>query len=170
MDAKSLEFVLKSEGGYVNHPDDKGGATNMGVTQKTYDTYSDNNGQQHRDVKGISKTEVSDIYEKMYWSPSGCHSLQLPLSLAVFDTAVNFGVFRAVSFLQKVSGAKEDGVLGPKTIAAANSKNPKDLAIKIVELRLARRNETVARNPSQKIFLKGWINRDEDLRQEILSA
>lgn len=168
MDNKSFEFVLSKEGGISNHPSDAGGVTNMGVTQKTYDSYSDKKGLPRRDVRGMSKNEASDIYESMFWSPSGCNSLQLPLALAVFDTAVNFGVFRAVSFLQKVSGAKTDGVLGPKTILAAQSKDSKELAVKIVELRIARRHETVAKNPSQKVFLKGWINRDEDLRQEIL--
>lgn len=170
MDNKSLDFVLKSEGGYTNHPNDAGGATNFGITQKVYDIYSDNHAQRHRDVAGISKAEVSDIYEKMYWAPSGCYSLKQPLALAVFDTAVNFGVFRAVSFLQRACGSKEDGVLGPNTIKSANSKDPKELALKIVEFRLARRDDTVARNPSQSVFLKGWKNRDNSLKAEILSV
>ena len=65
----ALKFVLRWEGGFVDHPNDPGGRTNKGVTQKVYDSWRQRQGQPVRDVKAIDDAEVISIYRGDYWVP-----------------------------------------------------------------------------------------------------
>jgi lysozyme family protein len=118
---ESLPFVLRWEGGYVNHPADPGGATNKGVTQKVYDGWRARQGLSARDVRQLEDGELAAIYENDYWLPPRCHVLQQQLGLVHFDTAVNMGVGRAVKLLQTGLGCAVDGAFGPGTQKAADS-------------------------------------------------
>jgi lysozyme family protein len=115
----SLPFVLRWEGGYVNHPNDPGGATNKGVTQKVYDDWRRRQGLPTRDVRQLEDAEMHAIYEAGYWLPPRCDLLQRQLDLVQFDTAVNMGVGRAVRMLQGALGCDVDGDFGPATRQAA---------------------------------------------------
>jgi lysozyme family protein len=115
----SLPFVLRWEGGYVNDPDDPGGATNKGITQKVYDGWRRRQGRAEQTVRNITDAEVQAIYEADYWMPPRCDLLQRQLDLVQFDTAVNMGVGRAVRFLQGALGCGVDGDFGPNTRNAA---------------------------------------------------
>ncbi len=161
--AMALKFTLLWEGGYVNHPDDPGGATNKGVTQDTYNTYRINNRLSTRRVDLITDAEVHDIYLSMYWKPSQANIMVLPLAIAHFDTAVNFGVGGAIEFLQEALGISADGIFGPGTQAALLANNNAQTAQKIVWGRIYYRNQRVNSNPTQGVFLTGWLNRDNDL-------
>ena len=100
----ALQFVLQQEGGFVNNPNDPGGATNRGVTQGTYDRYRSAQGVAPRAVSGIADGEVSDIYQTQYWTAARCmdiEQLDAGLALVVFDTAVNSGVGEASRILQR---------------------------------------------------------------------
>ena len=96
----SLPFILRWEGGFIDHPADPGGATNKGVTQKVYDAWRARQGQPPRSVRLIEDAEMHAIYESNYWVPPRCDLLSGPLDLVQFDTAVNMGPGRAVRFLQ----------------------------------------------------------------------
>ena len=72
---KALKFVLKWEGGYVNDPDDKGGATNKGITQGTYNGWLKSKGLQSKDVKFITSDEVAKIYYQNYWLKAKCNTM-----------------------------------------------------------------------------------------------
>ena len=89
---KALTFVLIREGGYVNDPDDPGGATNRGITQRTYNAYRAKQNKPVADVKYISEYEVKEIYYKNYWLAAGCQKMTSKFAVACFDTAVNMGV------------------------------------------------------------------------------
>ena len=134
---KALQFVLKWEGGYVNNPNDKGGATNKGITQGTYNSWLISKGQQRKDVKFISQNEVEEIYYKNYWLKAGCQNMSKKFAVLAFDTAVNMGVGRVREFLQ-----------------AADYKHPE----KFIKAREAKYRE-FASYGNQKIFLQGWLNR-----------
>lgn len=134
---KALQFVLKWEGGYVNNPNDKGGATNKGITQGTYNSWLISKGQQRKDVKFISQSEVEEIYYKNYWLKAGCQNMSKKFAVLSFDTAVNMGVGRVRGFLQ-----------------AADYKYPE----KFIKAREAKYRE-FASYGNQKIFLQGWLNR-----------
>jgi lysozyme family protein len=161
--ATALKFTLQWEGGYVNHPDDPGGATNMGVIQDTYNTYRIEKRLPTQPVEFITNEEVHDIYFSMYWKPSQANIMVLPLAVAHFDTAVNFGVGGAIEFLQEALGIGADGIFGPGTQAALSANNNAQTAAKIVQGRINYRNQRVDSYPSQEVFLQGWLNRDHDL-------
>lgn len=162
----ALKFVLRWEGGFVDHPNDPGGRTNKGVTQKVYDGWRSRQGQAPRDVKDIDDGEVIAIYRGDYWVPPRCDLLHSPLDLVQFDTAVNMGVGRAVRFLQATVGCEADGDFGPGTErAVANC----DLGQTVAAY--CRRREDfyrglVAKKPKLGVFLKGWLNRLNALRKE----
>ena len=108
---KCLEMILHHEGGYVNHPKDPGGETNLGVTKRVYEEWG---GQ--KNMKDLTVEDVAPIYKKNYWGRAKCDQLPSGLDLAVFDWSVNSGVGRAVKKLQKMIGTVADGGIGPNTL------------------------------------------------------
>ena len=164
---KSLPFVLRWEGGYVNHPADPGGATNKGVTQRVYDDWRRRQGEPPRDVREITDAEVHAIYEADYWMPPRCDLLGRQLDLVQFDTAVNMGVGRAVKFLQQAVGCGVDGDFGPATQKAAEACDLGSTIIAYCDIREAFYRNLAQRRPQMQVFLKGWLNRLNALRQEV---
>lgn len=133
----ALNFVLVREGGFVNDPNDKGGATNKGITQGTYNNYLSKKGQASKLVKNITNEEVEDIYYSMYWLPAGCEKMTPKFAVVCFDTAVNMGVGRVKEFLSACQYC--------------------DLEIYFIA-RIKKYNE-FAKVASQRGFLHGWLNR-----------
>lgn len=165
--ASCLAFVLKWEGGYVNNPADPGGATNKGITQTTYTAWRQSQGLPPQTVQAITDAEVQTIYLQNYWHPCGADRVPDQLNLAAFDTAVNLGVSRAVRFLEQCVGTSTDGVFGPQTQVAAGACSVPATAAAYCDAREAYYRNLVAQNPSQQVFLKGWLNRLNDLRATI---
>ncbi|MEK8050951.1 glycosyl hydrolase 108 family protein [Ideonella sp. DXS22W] len=164
---QALPFVLKWEGGYVNHPADPGGATNKGITQKVYDEWRGRQGLPARSVKELEDSEMHALYESGYWLPPKCDKLDDPLNLVQFDTAVNMGVGRAARFLQQAVGAGVDGSIGPGTLQCVANCDPGDALENYCNTREAYYKNLVAGNPKLGVFLKGWMNRLNALRQQI---
>lgn len=163
----SLPFILRWEGGYVNHPNDRGGATNRGVTQRVYDDWRQRQGLAARDVRQLTDDELHSIYEAGYWLPPKCDALDNPLDLVQFDTAVNMGTGRAAKFLQQAVGATVDGAIGPGTLQCVASCDTGDTLAKYCDAREAFYRNLVARKPDQAVFLKGWMNRLNALRKQV---
>lgn len=163
----SLPFVLRWEGGYVNHPNDPGGATNKGVTQRVYDDWRRKQGLPPRSVKAIEDPEVHAIYDTGYWVPPRCDDLRRHLDLVQFDTAVNMGVGRAVRFLQKAVGTSVDGGFGPNTLQAVDGSDLGSTLVAYCNEREAYYRRLAERNPKLSVFLKGWLNRLDALRREV---
>lgn len=164
---RSMKFVAKWEGGFSDHPNDPGGRTNFGVTQRVYDAYRRRQLQPTRDVRFIAKHEVDRIYRVGYWDTAGCDELAWPLCLAVFDVAVNSGPARAVKMLQQACGATQDGRFGPLTQAAAQSMDAVECAERVLDIRTAFYRRLVQLRPKSYVFLRGWLRRVDDLRQEV---
>ena len=162
---KALTLLLAHEGGYVNHPRDPGGATNMGVTQKTYSTFRRAAGKPEVSVRSISESEVASIYRTSYWLMVRADDLAAGLDYAVFDFGVNSGPSRAIRFLQKAAGADVDGIIGPKTLAAVARHKPEDLINAILDARLAWLRTLDTWND----FGRGWSNRIADVRRDGLA-
>jgi lysozyme family protein len=163
----ALPFILRWEGGFVDHPADPGGRTNKGVTQRVYDAWLRRQGLPARDVKLITDDEVHRIYESGYWIPPRCDLLSSPLGLVQFDTAVNMGAGRAVRFLQKAVGCDDDGDFGPATESAVAACDAGAVIGTYCDLREAFYRRIVQNKPSQAVFLKGWMNRLNSLRREV---
>lgn len=157
----SLRYVLAHEGGYVNDPDDAGGATNRGITQKTYDGHRRRKGLPIRAVRGITPAEVAEIYRDQYWVPIRGDQLPSGVDYAVFDYGVNSGVSRAIKHLQEVLGVKVDGVIGELTLAAIEEREPVELIEAYVErrMRFLRGIKSSSGQGGWKKFGKGWTRR-----------
>jgi lysozyme family protein len=167
----SLPFVLRWEGGFVDHPDDPGGATNKGVTQRVYDAWRQRQGLARRSVAELADAEMEAIYEEGYWTPPGCDLLRRRLDLVQFDTAVNMGVGRAVRMLQGTLGCAVDGDFGPITRQAAEACDLGNALPAYCAAREAYYRRLAELRPRLRVFLKGWLNRLNALRQQVgLSA
>jgi lysozyme family protein len=163
----ALKFVLRWEGGFVDHPNDPGGRTNKGVTQKVYDGWRARQGMPRRDVKQIEDAEVHSIYATDYWVPPRCDLLGSPLDMVQFDTAVNMGVGRAVRFLQASVGCGVDGDFGPGTERAVAGCDTGTVVADYCKHREAFYRRLAEKNPKLSVFLKGWMNRLNSLRKEV---
>lgn len=142
----ALQFLFPSEGGYSNHKADKGGATNMGVTQSTYNAYLLRKKLPQKDVKLITKEEAVQIYYENYWLVSGADKTQdSKMAIVLFDTAVLHGPGKAKTFYQQSGG---------------------DLTT-FLKLREQSYDKIVANDPSQKVFHQGWKNRVNNLRKYV---
>jgi lysozyme family protein len=159
----ALAFTLKEEGGYVDDPDDSGGATNHGVTQDTYDHYRLNHGLQIKDVREIADHEVSDIYGSMYWLPAHCAELPPKLGICHFDWAVNHGVRGAIETLQTALYVTADGIFGAQTRAALEKEPEAETIKEYLDNRREWYRERVRHVPSQAKFLNGWLGRVDRL-------
>lgn len=157
----ALRHVLAHEGGFVNHPKDPGGATNMGVTQAVYDAYRDRQGKSRRSVRAITPDEVADIYKRQYWDTVMCDDLPSGLDYAVFDYAVNSGPRRAAQDLQRELGVTVDGIVGQMTLAAVSKVDVFDLIERLCD----RRMKFLRGLKHWSTFGKGWSNRVEDVRR-----
>ena len=154
----ALAFVLRWEGGFVNDPNDHGGRTNKGVTQRVYDAWRASQGQPVADVEKISDSEVSAIYAQNYWRKTICDALQSHIDLVQFDTAVNMGPNRAVKILQQAIGVDPDGHFGPATKQACDSCAAPDTTAHYCDIREALYRH-FAEAPGQDRVLAGWLNR-----------
>lgn len=146
---KAFKFTSAWEGGYSNHPNDSGGATNFGITQATFEA-SGGSGP----VANITKEQAKEIYRKYFWEGIGANKVQDPLATVLFDTAVNFGTEGAKKFISEIGGLGGD---------------PSITAQKLVEARKNYRHQRVAEKSNQQTFLQGWLNRDNALMAYVKS-
>ena len=152
----SLEAVLKHEGGYVNHPDDPGGRTNMVITQAVYEKYLGRKVTE-QEMKDMKTGDVRIIYKENYWDKVKGDDLPAGIDFCVFDWAVNSGVSRASKALQKVVVAVADGVIGPNTLKEVNSAD----AQVVIEQLTDAREEFYKKLSTFDTFGKGWLSRNE---------
>ena len=108
-----LKLILHHEGGYVNHPKDPGGETNLGVTKRVYEEWGGT-----KNMRDLTVEDVAPIYKKNYWDRVKADQLPEGLDLCVFDWAVNSGTGRAAKKLQAMIGTTVDGGIGPNTLRA----------------------------------------------------
>jgi len=166
----ALKQCLKWEGStFTNDPDDRGGATKYGVIQTRYDEYRKFKGLAKQTVRNITMPEVREIYRKYYWDEVQGDRLPQVLDVAVFDAAVNHGPSRAAKWLQSMLGVMVDGKIGTETIVAAvkatddeGKVEEKLLAGKFCDRREQFYEDIAVGN--QRKWLKGWMNRLNDLR------
>lgn len=156
---KIIERVLEHEGGYVNHPKDPGGATNLGITQRVFDEYLAASGIKPYSVKLITRSQAMSIYRVKYWMRIKGDELQHGWDYAMMDAAVNSGPKRAVEWAQEVLGLTVDGVMGPKTRAAIHHA-PKEKLNEYMDKRLA----FLKSLDTWATFGKGWGKRVEHVR------
>lgn len=160
---KCLDMLLKHEGGYIHHPQDPGGQTNLGVTKATYDEFYGGDATEEV-MRAITVGDVAPIYLQNYWDKCLCHSLASGLDWAVFDWAVNSGPSRAGKALQKAVGAVQDGHIGPMTMRRTEQHDPREL----IEYLYTERDSFYRSLDTFDSFGKGWIRRNNETRDQAL--
>lgn len=150
----ALEAVLHHEGGYVNHPSDPGGMTNLGVTKRVWEEWV-KRPVDEAEMRSLTPEMVAPLYKQRYWDRVRGDDLPAGVDYCVFDCGINSGPGRAVKFLQQVVGADDDGVIGPGTLKAVAAM-PAD---EIVSKYQAKRLEFLQALPTWDTFGKGWGRR-----------
>lgn len=157
---KSLEIVLKHEGGFVDHPEDPGGATNKGITHKTYADFLGRPLEDVSELKNIPEEHVEKIYKTGYWDRVKADELPSGVDFCTFDWAVNSGSGRASKALQRAVQATPDGAVGPMTLAAVKDADAEEIIKAITK----EREEFYRSLRTFETFGKGWLRRNEETR------
>lgn len=150
----AFDKLLKHEGGFSDHSADPGGKTRYGVTEAVA-----REAGYRGDMRELPLDLAQRIYKDKYWDAMQAEALPADVRYIVFDGAVNSGVTQSAKWLQRACGVKDDGVVGPATIRAANSLASDGLKRRILGQRL----RFMATLPNWPAFGRGWANRIADL-------
>lgn len=151
---KALAAVLHHEGGFVNHPSDPGGMTNLGCTKKVWEEWV-GHPVDEATMRNLKPSDVAPLYKAKYWDKVHGDELPAGVDYVVFDAAINSGPGRAAKWLQAAVGVDADGAIGPATMRAVNARP----AAKIVEEFNSRRLSFLHDLPTWGTFGKGWARR-----------
>ena len=161
---QALAWVLQSEGGNDDDPDDPGGRTSRGITQNEYNAYLTLMGLlPGEDVWQAPQAQIDDIYQKSYWQPY-CPQLFFGVDYSFFDEAVNTGPHEAALILQRALGVAADGHIGVVTLAATKAADPATVIDAFARERATVYKEIEAAHPVEVKFDHGWMARVEFCR------
>ena len=146
----AIEKVLAAEGDYSDHPDDKGGKTRYGITEAVA-----RQAGYRGDMRELPLDLAKRIYRFEYWEVVKADELPAGIRWVMFDAAVNSGVGQSIKWLQRALGVVDDGIIGPKTLAAANAQNADALRARL----LAQRLRFMAGLSNWPAFGRGWARR-----------
>jgi lysozyme family protein len=161
---KCLEMLLEHEGGYVNHPSDPGGMTNLGVTKRVYDEWIGRESTE-QEMRDLTPEDVGPIYRKNYWSRLRLDDVGSGIDWALMDFCVNSGPSRPAKALQRAVGAVADGAVGPKTLQLVAEKDPEFVIDYIYTVRQAFYESL----RTFDTFGRGWTRRNKETLEQALS-
>jgi len=162
---KCLETILHHEGGYVNHPKDPGGETNLGVTKRVYEAWVMENDLSQKDMKDLLVEDVAPIYKNNYWDRVKGDQLPNGLDLCVFDFGVNAGTGRAAKYLQTMIGTVADGGIGPNTLKALGNYVEENGLEQTIKNYQEARQEYYESLSTFETFGRGWTRRVDETTQ-----
>ena len=160
----SFELMLQSEGGFVNHPSDPGGMTNLGVTKATWESWVGREVDE-AEMRGLTPEKVEPLYKERYWDAVRGDELPAGISYLCFDFAVNAGVGRSIKTLQTAVAVPADGWFGPITMAAVQSIDP----VTLIERFSAEKVVFYRGLNTFATFGNGWLNRVADVKAKASS-
>lgn len=150
----AMAWIIKTEGGYVNDPNDAGGETNFGISKRQYPEL---------DIRALTVDDALEIYRTDYWRAYHCDEMPDAIALWTFDGLVQHRPKTASRILQRAIGANADGIIGPKTLTLAKHTNP-HLAARMMALERLDLYDQIVRSDSSKArFINGWRARVVDL-------
>ena len=162
---KCLAKMLAHEGGFVNHPQDPGGMTNLGVTKRVWEEWVGHEVDE-KQMRALTPETVAPLYKRKYWDAIRADELVAGVDYCVFDVAVNSGPGRAIKFLQSCVGVNADGGFGPATLAAV--KKAEEDPTRLIELYCAKRLEFLQSLKTFETFGKGWSRRVQEVKDKAL--
>lgn len=165
---KLIPHVLKWEGGWSNDPNDSGGPTMKGITLATYTAYCSKKGWPNptlKQLKEITKIEWEEIFKTMYWDRWKADQIKnQSIANLLVDWLWTSGTY-GIKYPQQILGVSADGIVGPKTITAINNySNQRELFDKLWNRRKQHFISIAKSKPGNSKFLKGWLNRLNDLK------
>lgn len=158
-----IQNTLKHEGGFSFHKQDKGGATNRGITIKTYQQVKPN--ATVEDLKNLSEKEAIQIYLDLYFYKPQVDKLPERIQDVMFDSNVHHGPVMATKLLQRAlrylghTTIQVDGILGSETLKTAFKTDSNRLRTAIIKQRERLFANIINTNPKQAVFYRGWMNR-----------
>jgi lysozyme family protein len=160
-----FDLMIAHEGGFVNHPKDPGGMTNLGVTKRVWEEWVGHEVDE-KQMRALTPEIVAPLYKRKYWDAVRADDLVVGVDYCVFDVAVNSGPGRAIKFLQSCVGTTPDGGFGAITLAAVKEaeKDP----TRLIELYCARRLEFLQSLKTFETFGKGWSRRVQEVKDKAL--
>ena len=164
---KCLAMILHHEGGYVNHPKDPGGMTNLGVTKRVYEDWVGYSVSEHT-MQNLTEEDVAPIYKKNYWDRINADQLPSVLDLCVFDFGVNAGTGRAAKYLQNLIGTVADGGIGPNTLRALANYVDSEGVESAIKNYQAERQSYYEKLKTFETFGRGWTRRVEETTESAL--
>ena len=164
---KCLAMILHHEGGYVNHPKDPGGMTNLGVTKRVYEDWVGYSVSEHT-MQNLTEEDVAPIYKKNYWDRIKADELSSGLDLCVFDFGVNAGTGRAAKYLQNLIGTVADGGIGPNTLRALANYVDSEGVESAIKNYQAERQSYYEKLKTFETFGRGWTRRVEETTESAL--
>jgi lysozyme family protein len=174
-----IDDVIRREGGYVDHPADRGGPTKYGITQAAMDAYTREHGFPPVVARLIHEADAHQIYKVSYYRQPGIDKLPPDIQPFVFDSAVNHGAPQAIKFVQqgcnlfRTNRIAVDGICGPATQSAAESAysiHRDEFLYVMLSLRLDFYKQIVEHDPSQYAFWDGWMNRLDEFYPNMTSS
>ena len=157
-----MEWLLSHEGGYVDHPEDPGGETNLGVTQRVYRRWCMEQDYHPKDMRDLTPEDVTPIYRRNYWDAVKADDLPTGLDWSVFDWAVNSGPARSARSIQTIVKVKADGAIGKMTLAAIASND----AASLIDAMYDRRQRFYEKLKGFEHFGKGWTRRNQETKEQ----
>lgn len=164
---KALTTVLHHEGGFVNHPRDPGGMTNLGVTRNTWEAWT-GKAAPESEMRALTPAKVTPLYKAHYWDVNRCGEMHPAIALCVFDFGVNAGPGRAARYLQRMIGATADSKVGPGTLGALADFIAQHGAAEAVRQYQRAREGYYRQLLTFDTFGKGWLRRVRDVETEAL--
>lgn len=160
---EALKAILHHEGGFVNHPKDPGGMTNLGVTKRVWEEWVGHEVDE-KAMRALTPAIVGPMYKVKYWDKVRGDDLPAGVDYAVFDAAINSGPGRAAKWLQTTVGAVPDGAIGAGTLGKVAAMEPAAIIEKYQETRLAFMQSL----PTWDTFGKGWGRRVTEVKEAAL--
>jgi len=177
-------FIQPFEGGYVNHPNDKGGETYAGIARRKFpqwdgwraiDHYKDAQASVGKEI--ARNTIFPELQEKVdSWYEARWNAYRLSeiknqnLASLLYDYIIHSGSTKAITAIQKIVGTHADGIIGDNTINAINANNPQKVFTRLLDERAKFLKYLIVNDPTQKVFENGWNNRIATFRKLVPSS
>jgi lysozyme family protein len=165
--AKALDDILRHEGGYVDHSNDRGGPTAYGVTLPTLTEWLGHPATK-KDLAALTVDDARSLYRELYMEKPGFMEADNPALFSLLvDSAVLFGRGRTVKWLQTALNVTVDGDMGPMTKAVLRCTKAADVYKEVLALQVEHHGRDITNNPKQAVFAAGWMNRRADFIRRV---